>query len=120
MTIIPHLFLHDMLHSLAHTSNHEPAPPTLCYSPLLHCSILTLALSYSDNPLINQRATREKLASHAKVILNRELGHPTLSLIQALVVLSEYHCGIGEREEGYMYMGKANSVFLLLSLMRMS
>ena len=111
MCLIPQFFLRDMLRSLAHDSSSTRPPPTSYYSPLLHCSILALSTSGSDNPLLKKRTTRAKLASHAKDLLNQELSRPSLSLVQALVLLSEYHCGLAEREQGYMYMGKA--AFLL-------
>lgn len=107
MSLIPQLFLRDMLHSLGANSSHTHPISTKYYSPLLHCSILALATANADNPLIKQRTTRAKIASYAKNLLDRELSRPSLSLVQALVIISEYHCGLGEREHGYMYMGKA-------------
>ncbi|KAF8606518.1 hypothetical protein BDV93DRAFT_553688 [Ceratobasidium sp. AG-I] len=112
MCLIPQFFLRDMLRSLAHDSNTTHPRPTHLplasyYSPLLHCSILALATSSSDNLLLKQQTTRARLASHAKDLLNQELSCPSLSLVQALVLLSEYHCGLAEREQGYMYMGMA-------------
>jgi hypothetical protein len=106
-----------MLSKLAAAPNDPSSPPTtvLYYSPLLHCSLLAFATALSDNPLIRQHTTRRKFAERAKQLLEHETGHPCLSLVQALAILSEYHCGIGEREAGYMYMGETTILVLVFA-----
>jgi hypothetical protein len=106
--LIPEIFLHDMLYSLTSGPAHfESGPQTRLqhYTPMLHCSILAFASAFSDNAVIRSRATRDKYALHAKQWLDEELKHPVMSLVRALALLAEYHCGVGERDAGYMYMG---------------
>lgn len=105
LTLIPQLFLRDMLSSLAHDPPNPPLAPHRHYSALLHCALLAFAVALSDDPFISQRATRERFARHAKQLLEKELHHPSMTLAQSLALLSEYHRGIGEREKAYMYMG---------------
>ncbi|KAG9094336.1 hypothetical protein FS749_012675 [Ceratobasidium sp. UAMH 11750] len=100
--VIPQFFLHDMLCVLAHSHS---GSETDYYSPLLHCSILALATALSDDPSIKHRETREIYAMRAKQLLHGNLHRPCLALIQGLVILSEYHNGLGEMEQGYMYLG---------------
>ncbi|EUC54356.1 transcription factor, putative [Rhizoctonia solani AG-3 Rhs1AP] len=75
------------------------------YSPLLHCSLLTFASTFSDNPYIKANDVRAKFATQAKGWLFDQFGdfHPTL--LPSLVLLAGYHNGIGERNTGYMYLG---------------
>jgi hypothetical protein len=108
MSIIPQLFLHDMLRALAHEHTNLEMEH---YSPLLHCSLLAFATALSEEPLIKHQSTRDKFAERAKQLLQDELGRPSLNFVQALAMLSEYHSGLGEKEQGYMYMGA-----LILSL----
>ncbi|QRV89949.1 Fungal specific transcription factor domain [Ceratobasidium sp. AG-Ba] len=102
MSIVPQFFLLDMLRALAYA--HEPSEINH-YSPLLHCSLLAFATAFSDDPLIKQPATRNRFAEKAKYLLHDELRQPSLCLAQSLIFLSEYHCGLGESERGYMYLG---------------
>ncbi|KAG8738870.1 hypothetical protein FRC10_006419 [Ceratobasidium sp. 414] len=102
MSIVPQFFLHDMLRALTHAKSPLEVDH---YSPMLHCSLLALATALSDNPLIKLPTTRERFATKAKQLLHDDVGRPCLVLVQALAVLSEYHCGLGEREKGYMYLG---------------
>ncbi|QRV75256.1 Fungal specific transcription factor domain [Ceratobasidium sp. AG-Ba] len=102
MSVVPQFFLLDMLRALAYA--HEP-PEINHYSPLLHCSLLAFATAFSDDPLIKQPATRNRFAEKAKYLLHDELRQPNLCLAQSLIFLSEYHCGLGESERGYMYLG---------------
>ncbi|KAH7322040.1 hypothetical protein B0J17DRAFT_710755 [Rhizoctonia solani] len=60
-----------------------------------------------SSPEIRARETRAKFAAHAKQWLDQEFDRPSPSLIVSLVLLSEYHSGIGERNVGHMYMGMA-------------
>jgi hypothetical protein len=107
LPLIPELFLRDMLYfSSPNQSATHPHPPTLHYTPLLHCSLLAFATAFSDDPNIVLWATRDKFAARAKQLLDGEFAHPAPSLVQSLALLAEYHCGIGERDAGYMYLGK--------------
>ncbi|KAG9112455.1 hypothetical protein FRC07_007893 [Ceratobasidium sp. 392] len=104
--LVPELFLHDMLYSLILAKSEDlPQPRLQHYSLLLHCSIMAFATAFSDDPAIRAPATRARFASWAKQWLDEEFEQPTMSLVRALTLLAEYHCGIGERDAGYMYMG---------------
>jgi hypothetical protein len=112
-----------MLRALAHTpENLSPATQDIThYSPLLHCSLLALATAFSDDPLIKQERIRETFAERAKQFLEGELALPSLAMAQGLAILSDYHCGKGDREKGYIYMGETRSrnlVKLLLIVLR--
>lgn len=37
-----------------------------------------------------------------------------MSLVRSLALLAEYHCGIGERDTGYMYMGASVGFYLVV------
>lgn len=103
--LIPELFLHDMLYSLTSESESQSHPRMQHYSPLLHCSLMAFATAFSDNPAIRAPVTRAMFAAHAKQWLDEEFKRPVMALVRALALLAEYHCGIGERDAGYMYMG---------------
>ncbi|KAG9121882.1 hypothetical protein FRC07_001975, partial [Ceratobasidium sp. 392] len=106
--LVPELFLHDMLYSLTSAeseSTPQPQPRLQHYSPLLHCAIMAFATAFSDDPAIRALATRARFASWAKQWLDKEFKQPVMSLVRSLALLAEYHCGIGERDTGYMYMG---------------
>ncbi|CAE6468250.1 unnamed protein product [Rhizoctonia solani] len=104
--LLPNLFLRDMLKYLNPNSTCTPGQ-LQHYSPLLHCSLLAFASSFSDNSLIRAETTRDRFAAHAKRSLDEEFGYSNPSLIVSLILLSEYHMGIGERNTGYMYIGMA-------------
>ncbi|KAG9075214.1 hypothetical protein FRC06_010222, partial [Ceratobasidium sp. 370] len=114
--LVPELFLYDMLYSLtSEESQALPMPRLQHYSPLLHCSVLAFATAFSDDPAIRAPATRARFASWAKQWLDEEFKQPVMSLIRALALLAEYHCGVGEQDAGYMYMGmsfRAARVFI--------
>ncbi|KAG9119257.1 hypothetical protein FRC07_005792 [Ceratobasidium sp. 392] len=104
--LVPELFLHDMLYSLTAVESETLSQPRLQhYSPLLHCAIMAFATAFSDDPAIRAPATRAQFASCAKRWLDEEFKQPAMSLVRSLALLAEYHCGIGERDTGYMYMG---------------
>ncbi|QRV93002.1 Fungal specific transcription factor domain [Ceratobasidium sp. AG-Ba] len=66
---------------------------------------MAFASAFSDDPTIRASTTRARFAEYAKRQLDEEFGRPVMSLVPALALLAEYHCGIGERDAGYMYMG---------------
>ncbi|CAE6403354.1 unnamed protein product [Rhizoctonia solani] len=102
--LLPDLFLRDMLEYLSPDSTCSPGELQY-YSPLLHCSLLAFASPLSDNPDIQQPSSQEKFATHAKRWLDEEFSYANPSLVLSLILLSEYHLGIGERNTGYMYTG---------------
>ncbi|QRV93298.1 Fungal specific transcription factor domain [Ceratobasidium sp. AG-Ba] len=112
MNVIPPLFLHDMLRVLSVTEDLQADH----YSPLLHCSLMAFAAALSDNPSISQPSTRERFATKAKQLLYEEVNQPSLSMMQSLSLLSEYHYGIGDVDRGYMYLGMSISTVRALGL----
>lgn len=116
LALIPDLFLRDLLcFNSFGPSSALARPPTPHYSPLLHCCLLAFATAYSDNNEIRSHIVRDRIAAYAKQLLDEEFGHPAPSLVQALALLAEYHCGIGERDAGYMYMGASHRRILVSS-----
>ncbi|KAG8789508.1 hypothetical protein FRC12_013467 [Ceratobasidium sp. 428] len=108
MGLVPELFLRDMLHSLTPVqSESSPLPSLQHYSPILHCSIMAFAAAFSDDPVIRAPETRARFASWAKQWVDDEFKYPVMSLVRSMVLLAEYHCGVGEKDAGYMYMGTA-------------
>ncbi|EUC54358.1 fungal Zn, 2-cys(6) binuclear cluster domain protein [Rhizoctonia solani AG-3 Rhs1AP] len=102
--MLPDLFLRDMLEFLRPNSTRARGELQY-YSPLLHCSLLAFASPFSDDPGIRARTTRERFATHAKQWLDEEFSYSNPSLILSLILLSEYHLGIGEINTGHMYLG---------------
>ncbi|CAE6437260.1 unnamed protein product, partial [Rhizoctonia solani] len=106
--IVPDLFLAQLLEHLSPEGAHSRTiEESKYYTPLLHCSLLAFGAGLSDNPAIRAQQTRGRLATQAKERLDEEFNNPSLSLMISLVLLSQYHSGIGERNTGYMYMGMA-------------
>ncbi|KAG8789510.1 hypothetical protein FRC12_013469 [Ceratobasidium sp. 428] len=108
MGLVPELFLHDMLYLLtSDTVGSQPLSSSQLqhYSPMLHCSIMAFAAAFSDDPMIRAPETRGRFASCAKQWLDEEFQRPVTSLVRSLALLAEYHCGIGDMDAGYMYMG---------------
>ncbi|KAB5591087.1 hypothetical protein CTheo_5470 [Ceratobasidium theobromae] len=112
--LLPDLFLRDLVDHLQ--------PATICppdkhhyYTPILHCSLLATAVALSDDPHIRAHDTRRSFASRAKEWLDEEFNHLNPALIQSLILLSEYHYGVGEMDQGYMYMGAGIRGFVRLT-----
>ncbi|KAG9106151.1 hypothetical protein FRC07_008936, partial [Ceratobasidium sp. 392] len=66
---------------------------------------MAFATAFSDDPAIRALTTRARFASWAKQWLDEEFKQPVMSLVRSLALLAEYHCGVGEKSAGYMYMG---------------
>ncbi|KAJ1305122.1 hypothetical protein OPQ81_000159 [Rhizoctonia solani] len=116
--MLPEAFLHDMLYAL--TSEPSVINDSLRlqhYTPMLHCALLAYGSAFSDDPEIRSPSFRSRFAQYAKQWLDFEFERPVMGLVRALALLAEYHCGIGERSSGYMYMGMsiraARSLILL-------
>lgn len=112
-TLVPELFLRDMLAQLAPQNTGVTAPArALSYTPFLHCALLSVAAAFSDDRSIRARETRDRFASCAKQWLESECESPTLTAIQALAFISDYHISYGERGLGYLFFGEsAHTVF---------
>lgn len=112
--LVPSLFLRDMISCL---STQLPQPSFQYYSPILHCTLLSIATAFSDHPEINSSTTRSKFATHAKQWLDDALSQPSPSHTLSLAILSEYHQAMGKLSPGrciwvspvYRFVGHANS-----------
>ena len=108
-TLEPDLFLRDMLLGL---TSHPDSANTIksgrdltYYSSFLHCALMSLATTFSTDPAVRSKHVREQFARHAKQLLEDECERPTLTAIQGLVFLSEYHGSLGERGLADLYFG---------------
>ncbi|KAG8747328.1 hypothetical protein FRC10_001507 [Ceratobasidium sp. 414] len=104
--VVRELFLRDMLALLVpdhlRTTSSQPARE-LNYTPFLHCAIMSVATAFSDVTALRANETRAKFASSAKHYLESECERPTLTSVQALTLLSDYHGGIGDRGLAYLF-----------------
>ncbi|KAG8704331.1 hypothetical protein FRC09_003613, partial [Ceratobasidium sp. 395] len=106
--LVPEIFLHDMLYAL---TSQPTSPQSISqdrlqhYTPMLHCAILAFGCAFSDDSAIRSRETRDKFAAHAKQWLDEEIRQPVMGLVRSLALLAEYHCAVGQRENGFMYLG---------------
>ncbi|CAE6448664.1 hypothetical protein BN14_09735 [Rhizoctonia solani AG-1 IB] len=104
--MLPEAFLHDMLYALTSEPPAVNTPLRLQhYTPMLHCALLAYACAFSDNPEIRSPSFRGRFAQYAKQWLDYEFERPVMALVRALALLAEYHCSIGQRSSGFMYMG---------------
>ncbi|CAE6534486.1 unnamed protein product [Rhizoctonia solani] len=102
--LLPSLFLRDMLDCLSLNSTRVQGE-LRHYSPLLHCSLLAFGAPLLDDSEIRAKKTRERFATHAKQWLDQEFIFSNPSLLPSLILLSEYHLGVGEINTGHMYIG---------------
>ena len=75
------------------------------YTPMLHNSILALALAYSDNPYLSRLKTRALFVDQAKRYLEAECARPSLACVHALAYLASYYSGQGEQNLGFLFFG---------------
>ncbi|KAH7322036.1 hypothetical protein B0J17DRAFT_684740 [Rhizoctonia solani] len=101
--LVPTLFLRDMMSSLGQQGT--PTTQLNNYSPLIHCSLLAFASTFSESPRIRDNNMRIKFAAHAKNWLFDHFDDFHSTLLPSLTLLAGYHDGIGERSTGYMYLG---------------
>ena len=80
-------------------------PKVAHYTPMLHNSILALALAYSDNPYLSTLKTRALFADQAKRYLEAECARPSLACVHALGYLASYYSGQGEQNLGFLFFG---------------
>ena len=98
----PILFRQDMT-----ASTQPPFPRTSHYSPMLHNAVLSIALGYSDDDRLRDRATRKVFAAEAKSYIDEEGMNPTVATVQALAHLAAYHSLGAEHNLGWLYIGMA-------------
>ncbi|ELU37309.1 fungal zn(2)-Cys(6) binuclear cluster domain-containing protein [Rhizoctonia solani AG-1 IA] len=103
----PEHFLRDMLVQLTpgYPDPHPHEARALSYSPFLHCALMSFATAFSDKPIVKAKETRAHFASCAKQHLEKECDRPTITVVQALTFLSDYHASLGERGLAYLYFG---------------
>jgi hypothetical protein len=101
-------------------TNSESGDDLSYYSPFLHCALMALATTFSSNSAVRSKHVREQFANRAKQLLESECERPTLTAIQGLIFLSEYHGSLGERGLAYLYFGMlcTQSVFIEADLNR--
>lgn len=105
LRIIPALFLRDMCVALSVPSSQE-RPKTSHYSPMLHNALLSLALSFLDDPELSDPKTRQCYFDKAKSFMDAECQHPNMSVIRALSFLGSFYGAQGKQELGFMYFGE--------------
>lgn len=108
----PEYFLQDMLVQLTPISGlsaTDANPRTQCYSGFLHCALMSFAAAFSDNPKIRAKSTRKLFADCAKQYLESECERPSLTVVQALTFLSDYHSSFGERGLAYLFFGLSST-----------
>ncbi|KAF8738320.1 Fungal specific transcription factor domain, partial [Rhizoctonia solani] len=116
--IEPEHFLRDMLVQLTpgYPDPHPHEARALSYSPFLHCALMSFATAFSDKPLVKAKETRAHFASCAKQHLEKECDRPTITVVQALTFLSDYHASLGERGLAYLYFGMSCRMVRALGL----
>jgi hypothetical protein len=116
---VPDLFLRDMRRYLEGTETRLPenpqspsdekpvitGPKTVHYTPMLHNAILSIALAYSDDPMLSRRSTRAKFVEKAKSTLEMECSRPSLACVQALAYIASFYSGEGEQTLGFLFFG---------------
>ena len=80
-------------------------PKVAHYTPMLHNSILALALAYSNNPQLSKLKTRALFAEQAKRYLEAECARPSLACVHALGYLASHYSGQGEQNLGFLFFG---------------
>ncbi|KAI5479510.1 hypothetical protein MNV49_003452 [Pseudohyphozyma bogoriensis] len=109
----PKLFKRDMQICLAPNST---TIRTSFYSPLLHNTILSLGLNYSDDPRVRKFDAASRLTAVARDFVDDELERPRLSTISGLMNLGSCYSTIGYHGRGWAYAGMAMRMLNTLGL----
>lgn len=97
------LFRRDMDLCLGDT---DDAPErTSYYSPLLHNAILSLAVSFSDDPRVHDVEAGLFFASVAKDSIDIEVERPMLSTCQSLMLLGSFYSSSARHGLGWHHAG---------------
>ena len=72
---------------------------------MLHNIVVAVALTYSDDRALRERALRDKFISQGKLSSDSECQRPTLSTVQSLDLLPSYYSGMGEQSLGFLDFG---------------
>ncbi|KAK0469221.1 uncharacterized protein EV420DRAFT_15384 [Desarmillaria tabescens] len=113
--VVPELFFRDMRRAIS-VPAHQTPPRTAHYSPMLHNALVALATAFSDDPQIRDFKSRNYFADEAKRRWEDECRKPTISVAQALSILSSFHTTNGDHTIGYMYFGLSTRVGQALGL----
>lgn len=111
LRVIPEYFLRDMFtytHArLGEQAGNIDSPPlaTTHYSPFLHLCVLAVATAFSDDPEVSDLNFRRRFVDAAKVLIEQECAHPSISAVQGLSMLGSYYSGLGEQTLGFVYFG---------------
>lgn len=89
---------------------------TSYYSTLLHNALLSLAVSYSDDPRLTESDAGLKFAARAKEAIEDEAERPMLSTVQGLMLLGSYHSGNARHGLGWCVLFASFSCTLLTIL----
>jgi hypothetical protein len=104
LRMVPALFLRDMYRALRLPRSRTP-PKTPHYSPMLHNSLIALALAFLDDPKFRDLKSRQYFAEKAKSFTEAECQKPNISVVQALSFLGSFHSSQGDQSLGYLYFG---------------
>ncbi len=105
MRIIPDLFLRDMCRVLSAPRSQVP-PKVTHYSPMLHNSLVALALAFSDDPRFRDLQARKYFVDSAKSYMEAESQQPNISVVQALSFLGSFYGSQGDQGLGFLYFGQ--------------
>ncbi|KAL6232640.1 hypothetical protein BDW75DRAFT_247096 [Aspergillus navahoensis] len=91
------------------------------WSPLLHLSILALGSRFTDRVDVRSDPDDPNTAGklfleHAKIYLGKEMENPSLTTIQALVILGMFYIATGADAAGWLHHGMANRLCLDMGL----
>ncbi|KAL4733168.1 fungal-specific transcription factor domain-containing protein [Aspergillus similis] len=91
------------------------------WSPLLHFSILALGSRFTDRVDVRSDPNDPNTAGkffleHAKYYLGKEMETPSLTTIQALVILGMFYIATGADAAGWLHHGMANRLCLDMGL----
>ncbi|KAL4814303.1 fungal-specific transcription factor domain-containing protein [Aspergillus spinulosporus] len=91
------------------------------WSPLLHVSILALGSRFTDRVDVRSDPSDPNTAGklfleHAKNYLGKEMETPSLTTIQALVILGMFYIATGADAAGWLHHGMANRLCLDMGL----
>ncbi|KAI0076969.1 hypothetical protein K474DRAFT_1561411, partial [Panus rudis PR-1116 ss-1] len=115
MRTVPELFIRDMRRTLSLPVS-QPPPKSSHYSPMLHNSILSIALGYSSDPKIRDKRFRSLFADKAKGYIEQDCEKPSIPAVMSLSLIASYHALNGEQGLGYLYFGMSGRVAQALGL----
>ncbi|KLO08374.1 hypothetical protein SCHPADRAFT_893935 [Schizopora paradoxa] len=117
LRVIPEFFLRDMFaYTHAQLGGQASPAPTTHYSPFLHLCLLAVATAFSDDPEVSNINFRRRFVDAAKMLMEQECAHPSISAVQGLSMLGSYYSGLGEQTLGFVYFGMSARLSQALGL----